>query len=251
MQAEFRPLDMDMAASLPSQGQGQGQGQGQQGQGQTRKRKIFCKQELIVNSLQKFYAERNDTDEILTLLQGTSDLSLRLIDWFVTNYAKRHNTSYIVDNQEFIVYNNYKSQLKAYSKKLFDPFCRRERILFQIPNQEPFLTTVGKLNFFRWALEKNVITYLKLNTAAVEKEMNAAMREQNKLRNNTATSTTSTTSTVSSTTVASTVTDTSLGQTSQTSQSQARATRRRTSPKELEQVKKMHKHEFQIEMRFD
>jgi hypothetical protein len=245
MQAEFRPLDMDMAASLPSQGQGQ------QGQGQTRKRKIFCKQELIVNSLQKFYAERNDTDEILTLLQGTSDLSLRLIDWFVTNYAKRHNTSYIVDNQEFIVYNNYKSQLKAYSKKLFDPFCRRERILFQIPNQEPFLTTVGKLNFFRWALEKNVITYLKLNTAAVEKEMNAAMREQNKLRNNTATSTTSTTSTVSSTTVASTVTDTSLGQTSQTSQSQTRATRRRTSPKELEQVKKMHKHEFQIEMRFD
>lgn len=251
MQAEFRPLDMDMAASLPSQGQ---QGQGQQGQGQTRKRKIFCKQELIVNSLQKFYAERNDTDEILTLLQGTSDLSLRLIDWFVTNYAKRHNTSYIVDNQEFIVYNNYKSQLKAYSKKLFDPFCRRERILFQIPNQEPFLTTVGKLNFFRWALEKNVITYLKLNTAAVEKEMNAAMREQNKLRNNTATSTTSTISTVSATTVASTVTDTSLGQTSQTSQtsqSQARATRRRTSPKELEQVKKMHKHEFKIEMRFD
>jgi len=253
MQAEFRPLDMDMAASLPSQGQGQ-QGQGQQGQGQTRKRKIFCKQELIVNSLQKFYAERNDTDEILTLLQGTSDLSLRLIDWFVTNYAKRHNTSYIVDNQEFIVYNNYKSQLKAYSKKLFDPFCRRERILFQIPNQEPFLTTVGKLNFFRWALEKNVITYLKLNTAAVEKEMNAAMREQNKLRNNTATSTTSTTSTVSDTTVTSTVTDISIGQTSQSSQSsqsQARATRRRTSPKELEQVKKMHKHEFQIEMRFD
>jgi hypothetical protein len=246
MQAEFRPLDMDMAASLPSQGQGQGQGQGQ-----TRKRKIFCKQELIVNSLQKFYAERNDTDEILTLLQGTSVLSLRLIDWFVTNYAKRHNTSYIVDNQEFIVYNNYKSQLKAYSKKLFDPFCRRERILFQIPNQEPFLTTVGKLNFFRWALEKNVITYLKLNTAAVEKEMNTAMREQNKLRNNTATSTTSTTSTVSDTTVTSTVTDTSIGQTSQSSQSQTRATRRRTSPKELEQVKKMHKHEFQIEMRFD
>jgi hypothetical protein len=246
MQAEFRPLDMDMAASLPSQGQGQGQGQGQ-----TRKRKIFCKQELIVNSLQKFYAERNDTDEILTLFQGTSDLSLRLIDWFVTNYAKRHNTSYIVDNQEFIVYNNYKSQLKAYSKKLFDPFCRRERILFQIPNQEPFLTTVGKLNFFRWALEKNVITYLKLNTAAVEKEMNTAMREQNKLRNNTATSTTSTTSTVSDTTVTSTLTDMSLGQSSQSSQSQARATRRRTSPKELEQVKKMHKHEFQIEMRFD
>ena len=119
---------------------------------QTRKRKIHCKQELIVMNLQTFYAGRKDLPEIMELLQGTSIISLRLIDWFVTNYAKRHNIGYVMGGQEFMVYMSYKSQLKAYSKKLFDPFCRRERIMFSLPGTEQFITTVGKLNFFRWAI---------------------------------------------------------------------------------------------------
>jgi hypothetical protein len=149
---------------------------------QTRRRKIHCKQELIINSLQKFYSDRNDKDDIMKLLEGTSIISLRLIDWFVTNYARQHTISYILNSQEFLVYMNYKSQLKAYSKKLFDPFCRRERIMFQIPGHEQFLTTVGKLNFFRWAIEKGIINYIQMNLAKIEKEMNASTREINNLR---------------------------------------------------------------------
>ena len=155
---------------------------------QTRRRKIHCKQELIISSLQKFYANRTDTNEILELLQGTSAISLRLIDWFVTNYARQNTTSYILNNQEFLVYMNYKSQLKAYSKKLFDPFCRRERIMFQLPGHEPFLTTVGKLNFFRWAIEKGVLDYIKLSLTTIEKEMNANAREMQKIRKETSAS---------------------------------------------------------------
>ena len=115
---------------------------------QTRKRKIQCKQELIIMSLQAFYSSRTDLKEIMDLLLGTSIISLRLIDWFVTNFAKRHSIGYMLGGQEFMVYMNYKSQLKAYSKKLFDPFCRRERIMFSLPGTEQFVTTVGKLNFF-------------------------------------------------------------------------------------------------------
>jgi hypothetical protein len=149
---------------------------------QTRKRKIHCKQELIVMSLQTFYAARKDLPEIMELLQGTSIISLRLIDWFVTNYAKRHNIGYVMGGQEFMVYMSYKSQLKAYSKKLFDPFCRRERIMFSLPGTEQFITTVGKLNFFRWAIEKNVIEYLKANRVTVETEMNAHMKQLSRSR---------------------------------------------------------------------
>lgn len=149
---------------------------------QTRKRKIHCKQELIVMSLQSFYAARKDLPEIMELLQGTSIISLRLIDWFVTNYAKRHNIGYVMGGQEFMVYMSYKSQLKAYSKKLFDPFCRRERIMFSLPGTEQFITTVGKLNFFRWAIEKNVIEYLKTNRVTVETEMNAHMKQLSRSR---------------------------------------------------------------------
>ena len=149
---------------------------------QTRRRKIHCKQELIINSLQQFYTDRTDKDEIMKLLEGTSPISLRLIDWFVTNYSRRHTTSYVLNSQEFLVYINYKSQLKAYSKKLFDPFCRRERIMFQIADHEQVLTTVGKLNFFRWAIEKNVIDYIKMNYAALEKDMNMNNKQMNELK---------------------------------------------------------------------
>jgi len=149
---------------------------------QTRKRKIHCKQELIVMSLQTFYAGRKDIQEIMELLQGTSIISLRLIDWFVTNYAKRHTIGYVLAGQEFMVYMSYKSQLKAYSKKLFDPFCRRERIMFSLPGIDPFVTTVGKLNFFRWAIEKDVIEYLKKHRETVEKEMNTHMKQLSRSR---------------------------------------------------------------------
>lgn len=149
---------------------------------QTRKRKIHCKQELIVMSLQAFYGSRKDLTEVMEMLQGTSVISLRLIDWFVTNYSKRHNIGYILNGQEFMVYMSYKSQLKAYSKKLFDPFCRRERIMFSLPGIESFVTTVGKLNFFRWAIEKNIIEYLKLNRETVEVEMNTHMKQLSRSR---------------------------------------------------------------------
>jgi hypothetical protein len=149
---------------------------------QTRKRKIHCKQELIIMSLQNFYCSRTDLAEIMELLQGTSIISLRLIDWFVTNYAKRHTIGYILGGQEFMVYMSYKSQLKAYSKKLFDPFCRRERIMFSLPGTEQFVTTVGKLNFFRWAIEKNVIEYLKKHRETVETEMNSHMKQLSRSR---------------------------------------------------------------------
>jgi len=195
---------------------------------QTRKKKIHCKQELIISSLQRFYGARTDISEIVDLLKGTSEISLRLIDWFVTNYSKSNSTSYILNGQEFVVYMNYKNQLKAYSKKLFDPFCRRERISFQIPEYEAFLTTVGKLNFFRWALEKGILDYIKGHQPEIEKEMNQAMREQTKTRNSTA-STTTTNATTSA-----------GGQ-----------TRKRTVSTEPVAIKLLQKHDCPIEMRWD
>jgi hypothetical protein len=196
---------------------------------QTRKKKIHCKQELIIASLQRFYSGRTDLNEVVDLLKGESEISLRLIDWFVTNYSKAHSTAYILNGQEFVVYMNYKNQLKAYSKKLFDPFCRRERISFQIPGHEAFLTTVGKLNFFRWAIEKGILDYIKGHQPEIEKEMNVAMREQAKIR--TPTSTRDSQSTIN---------------TVSTSQ-----TRKRKVTNETAAIKLLQKHDCPIEMRFD
>lgn len=193
---------------------------------QTRRSKIHCKQELIVSSLQKFYMARDDKDDIMKLLEGTSDISLRLIDWFVTNYAKQHNISYILNNQEFLVYTNYKSQLKAYSKKLFDPFCRRERIMFQIPGQPLFQTTVGKLNFFRWALEKGVLDYIKMNMAKIETAMNTTSRELQKIRK-------------------------AISNTSTESSTSRSSTRKRLALTTQANSKIMQKHEYAVQITFD
>lgn len=213
----------------------------------TRRRKIHCKQELIVSSLQRFYAGRTDMAEILPVLQGTAEMSLRLIDWFVTNYAKANNTSYIHEGSEFLVYTNYKNQLKAYSKKLFDPFCRRERIYFQIPNHPPILTTVGKLNFFRWALEKGVLTYLKLNQAEIERDMNQNQKDIAEKRRSTPVTTSS--STDSKISAVSALTNGSSG--SGGSGSSKSSTRRRLPKKDVMAAKQMQKHDLTIELRFD
>jgi len=212
---------------------------------QTRRRKIHCKQELIVSSLQKFYCVRDDKEEIMKLLEGTSDISLRLIDWFVTNYAKQHNISYILNGQEFLVYTNYKSQLKAYSKKLFDPFCRRERIMFQISGQPLFQTTVGKLNFFRWAIEKGVLDFIKLNLAKIEAAMNTNAREIQKVRK--AASVSTTTSTVSAASAASAA-STAVSTASARSSTRKRLVQQSAQP---QTSKLMQKHEYDVEVRFD
>jgi hypothetical protein len=200
-----------------------------------RRKKIHCKQELIITSLQKFYADRADAEEILHHLQGTSTISLRLIDWFVTNYAKQYNTSYILNGQEFLVYTNYKSQLKAYSKKLFDPFCRRERIMFQISGYEPFLTTVGKLNFFRWAIEKGILDYIKSNFSKIEKEMNLNAREFQRIRAET------------NSTESSKVSD----ETIETVSTKTSTRRRARLVDACNSAKIMEKHEVRVEVRFD
>lgn len=143
----------------------------------TVRNRVQCKQELIVAWLQEFFTNPGQLEAILPILQGKSDISLRLIDWFVTNYAKKNNISYILNQRQFLVYFHYKRELKAYSKRLFDPFCRRERISFQSRGHEAFVTTVGQLNFFRWALEKDILTFIKGNLEAIEKDMNTSMRE--------------------------------------------------------------------------
>jgi len=198
----------------------------------TRKRKIPCRREVLILSLQRYYSSRDDLDKLVPILKGEGDVSLRLIDWFVTNYAKKHHVNYLLTGQEFVVYLQYKSQLKAFSKKLFDPFCRRERIVFQCGTHEPFETTVGQLNFFRWAFEKDILSYMREHLADI-------LREEKQARSQgTQSSTDSTISTVSV-------------QSSTTVSTASSGTRRRRTEKVQSSLKMMHKHDLEVFLNFD
>jgi hypothetical protein len=203
--------------------------------GDTRRRRIPCRRELLIMSLQRFYAQRNDLAALIPILQGNGDVSLRLIDWFVTNYAKKHHVSYILNTQEFVVYLNYKSQLKAYSKKLFDPFCRRERILFQCGTFEPFETTVGQLNFFRWAFEKDILSYMREHIEDILRE------EKQSRANGTQSSVSSTSSMESAQSSVTLVTNSSSGS----------STRRRRTEKVPSSAKMLLKQDAEIRLTFD
>ncbi len=152
---------------------------------QTRKRKIECKPELVISSLQRFYASQPEIDKVLKYLNGEAPLSLRIIDWFVTKYSRKSFIRYPLNGQEFLVYLSYKGQLKAYSKQYFDPNCRRERIMFKIPGYEQFMTTIGKLNFFRWALETKILDYIEAHEDEIRAGYNSYLKEtmQNQKRN--------------------------------------------------------------------
>jgi hypothetical protein len=132
---------------------------------------------MVISSLQKFYTSHPEIEKVITYLNGEAPLSLRIIDWFVTKYSRKNFIRYPLEGQEFIVYLSYKGQLKAYSKQYFDPNCRRERIMFQIPGYDSFMTTIGKLNFFRWALDSNILEYIEANEDDIRKGYNAYLKE--------------------------------------------------------------------------
>lgn len=129
---------------------------------------------LLLNNMIKFYKDDNRLDRILPIINGTSTLSIRIIDWFVTNYSKKNFT--LIDttsNGRFKVYNDYKLKLKAYSKKRFDPFCRWERINIPYKDGTSIQTTIGQLNFFKWALENEIIQYIENHMSEIESDMNS------------------------------------------------------------------------------
>ena len=80
------------------------------------------------------------------------------------------------NTKEFVVYIDYKLQLKGYQKKQFDPFCRRSRINFYYDTNKYFITTVGQLNFFRWAIMNGIIDYIEKNIKAIEEDMNTCYK---------------------------------------------------------------------------
>ena len=130
--------------------------------------------DLIMNNLILFYKNKDYLDKMLKIINGEAKISLRIVDWFVTNYAKKNYIVYdINDNKErFKVYNDYKLKLKAYSKKRFDPFCRWERISFPYIDNQCIQTTIGQLNFFKWCIENDIIKYIEENFSVIDNDMN-------------------------------------------------------------------------------
>ena len=114
------------------------------------------KSNLLLTSLTKFFDAPENRERLHDILGNGKGPSLRKLEWFVTNYSKANHVTYTAPNGKmFTVHVAYKSSLDGYSKKLFDPFCRTERIQFQ-----GLTTTCAQLNFLRWAISNGILDAL-------------------------------------------------------------------------------------------
>ncbi len=146
------------------------------------------KQELLMNSISKFFGNTDNLNKMIYIQEST--IPLRYFDWFVTNYAKKKN---IILNQEdgsdFNIYIKYKSELKGLRKKYFDPFCRGNRIKFCYDKNDSSKiveTTVGQLNFFKWIIKYKVLDYIIDCLDKIQKdiELNEIKKKEKKASNN-------------------------------------------------------------------
>ena len=168
---------------------------------------INTSNDLLLNSLNSFYSNNDDYKLILKkIINGKHELSLRMIDWLVTRFAKSNNIIYWIndnynddkiyyylpDNDENIkndkfkkitLYLDYRAQLKSFKKFNFDAFRRHKRIFFKINDKtdEYIETTIGQLNFFKWAFNNKIINYAIENQQIIYENMSKfSYKKQNK-----------------------------------------------------------------------
>lgn len=136
----------------------------------------MSKNDLMLKSLNDFFDDDTNFRELEDILNHKSGISLRNIEWFVTNYAKDKRTRFKAPSGNDVdVHIAYKSSLGGYSKKYFDPFCRTERIQFK-----GLTTTVAQLNFIRWCIRNGIIQYIKQEVPRTLYQLKVSYSRNNK-----------------------------------------------------------------------
>jgi hypothetical protein len=136
---------------------------------------VSSQENMILKSLEKFYEDDNNIKLFIPIINSESNISIRLIDHFVTKYSKNNKINFKLKEseieQQFNVHISYKQQLKAFQKKHFDPFSRGDRIPYFM-NNTCIITTIGQLNFFKWFISKKIYDYIKDHHNIIEMDMN-------------------------------------------------------------------------------
>ena len=135
---------------------------------------VETKLSLLMKSLNEFYKEPKYVEEIKSIIDQNSVISLRILDWFVTNFSRKHRT--YIDSQD--VYQSYKLQLKAFSKKSFDPFSRKNKIIFYYTDNDYIETSCGQLCFFRWCFQSGILDYVKNHLQTIEQDMKNSLKSR-------------------------------------------------------------------------
>lgn len=151
--------------------------------------KNLCKKDNELEGKKNYIMEMNNlffsskpeyVEKLLEIIEGRSIISIRILEYFVVNYAKKYDIRYNIKINNnvhvFEVYNNFKNQLKGASKKYFDPFCRKNKLVYSYINEKTkqkisFESSVGQMTFFKWAIKNKVIQYVEDNIDKIQRDM--------------------------------------------------------------------------------
>jgi hypothetical protein len=133
---------------------------------------------LLMGNLTEFYQNKDYINDIKNIVDQNNIISLRILDWFITNYSKKNQ---VIINDNFNVYQNYKLMLKSFSKTSFDPFCRKNKIVFYYgDNDNDYIeTSCGQLCFFRWCFQNKILDYVRANLNVIENDMKMSLKNKN------------------------------------------------------------------------
>lgn len=147
--------------------------------------------DLLGRSLQRFYANVDNFNALYDITRPESGrrsdrLSLRVVECLVTNYSKTHRVEFEQPDNAlpFNLYMSYREQLAFYSKRMFDPFARRNKTTIRSPaeDEREITTTPGQMNFFRWAITNGVLEYARQHQDAIREELPKGRERRPSLR---------------------------------------------------------------------
>lgn len=154
---------------------------------------FFSQKELCYYTIiDKFFKERcgkSDIKLMTDIISSKSIISLRILDWFASKHSKQRNKLDFTygKKESFDVRISYDAQLRTYKKKYFDPFRRKKKFRYEydIKNKaKKILTTIGQLNFFKWAIDTKILDFVKGNFNSINEEMKKNTKSENEKKRN-------------------------------------------------------------------
>jgi len=118
---------------------------------------------------------------ILPILLGEDIVAMSTLNYFVTNYSEYFSNFVTVDDKDVYIHKAYKKKLSKHKKFYFDAFCRIVKIPFFYDTKKYITTTVGQLNYYKWIVELDILTYVRNNHGEIYHYMKHV--DLNELRN--------------------------------------------------------------------
>jgi hypothetical protein len=137
--------------------------------------------EQRLREIHGFFDEEVTRRLLVPVATQTFGVSLRLLDYTMTNWAKKTRVMTMMNTSggptPINIFSLYKDWLHFYRRRGFDSFRRRERVYFR-HEEETMETTVAQLNFLRWAEMYGVLEYVVANKAIIEEDMMSTLGDR-------------------------------------------------------------------------